>query len=163
MKVVIVMVLSLAFLVTTGCGFTKEVRQASATVVPVATYQLAVSNTSISWLVDILKVYKQTRIDDAVAADPTIDPATYMVEIEVQNPDGTLEMVNVDEIIENLEKIVRMNLEAAHLLDTLNESVQANQGWNPIAGELENLARDPEFQALVKAYAELLRKKKEVE
>ena len=159
MKIVMTMMLSLAFLVTTGCGFTKEVRQASATVVPVATYQLAVSNTSISWLIDILKVYKQNKIDEAVAADPNVDPSTVVVMIEAQTPNGTTENVNVDEILENLNKIIAMNLESAHLLDTLNESVQANQGWNPIAGEIENLARDPEFQALVKSYAELLHKK----
>ena len=159
MKIVMTMMLSLAFLVTTGCGFTKEVRQASATVVPVATYQLAVSNTSISWLIDILKVYKQNKIDEAVAADPNVDPSTVVVMIEAQTPNGTTENVNVDEILENLNKIIAMNLESAHLLDTLNESVQANQGWNPIAGEIENLARDPEFQALVKSYAELLRRK----
>lgn len=153
-------VLSTALLLSTGCGFTQEVREASATVIPVATYQLASSSVSILWLQEILEAFKESKIDEAVAADPTLNRADAVVEIEVENSDGVKEMVDIDEIIDNLKEMIRMNLETAHLLDTLNEAVQANQGWNPIVGEIRNLAQDPEFQALVKAYAELLRKKK---
>jgi hypothetical protein len=152
----IVLMLSFALV---GCGYTKETRRAAAVVTPAATTQLLTSSIAINWLVDILEARKQMTIDMYIDEHPDGDPSDIVVMIEMETADGNVELVDIDDVIDSLKGMSKDNLEVAVLLDLLNESIQANQGWNPIAGELELLARDPEFQAMVQAYLEMIRNK----
>jgi hypothetical protein len=156
----LVMAALIAFSVS-ACGFTSEVRKASAIVVPAATEQLTASTIVVNWMIDLLKARKQQAIDAYMEGNPEGDPSDIEVMIEMEGFGEESEMVPIHDIIDNLEQMSVNNMQIAVLLDTLNESVQANQGWNPIAGELETLAKDPEFQAMVRAYLDILRNKKE--
>jgi len=148
-------------LAMTGCGYTKEVREHSAIVIPMATNQLTHSSVAINMLKDNLVAFKEVRIKEYIERNPGADPAEVEVWVIVEDGAGGEELVLVDDIIKNLDKMVEDNKEVARLLDLLNESIQANQGLSPIAGEIRNLAKDPEFQALVKAYIDMKNKKTE--
>jgi hypothetical protein len=160
MKFVLSTVLSVLMLFSmAGCGFTGEVRDEAATIIPMANAQLTSSSIVINTYKSLLEAYKKVAIAEALKKDPNLDPEKIVVVIEVEDGKGGIDEIPVDDIIANLTKMVDDNMQVAEALDLLNESIQANQGLNPLVGEIKNLAKDPEFQKLVKAYWDMLRKK----
>lgn len=161
-------------LILPGCvTFSAQTKEFSAVVTKLAADQTALNNIVLGWHNDVLKAYKlakQTEARDSheAATGERLPLDAFVVEIPMTNPaydpanpgaEPEYLYKDIDEIIKNIDDLMEMNLQIAESLDTLNESIQADVGIDPLFQEVKKILEDEQVMALIKLYAEELRKK----
>lgn len=166
-----ILALSLPFF---GCKtFSAETREYAAVVTELASETAIMNNIVLKWHRDVLEAYKIDKQTEAAAEhkantgeDLPLD--SFIVEIPMTNPEydpadpnAAPEFIykDIDEIIKDIDDLMKLNLELAESLDVLNESIQADKGIDPLFKEVKKILEDEEVMALVKLYAEKLRAK----
>lgn len=167
-----VLLLAMSFGATSCASFSKETKEFTAVVTELAASQAVFNNIVLDWHVSVLEAYKAAEQAKAQAAHELatgelLPLESFVVELQMTNPEYDPADLSsepyiykdISEIIGDIKDLMKLNLEIAESLDTLNESVQADRGLDPLFSEVKKILADEEVMALVKLYAEQLRSK----
>ena len=171
---IIAVFMLMAGLFATSCAsFSTETKEFSAVVTELAATQAVFNNIILGWHSDILESYKlqkqlEAQAQHEAATGELLPLDAFTVALQMTNPkydasDPTLHpeyiYKDIDEIVNNIKDVMKMNMEIAESLDILDESIQADRGLDPLFEEVKKILADEQVMALVKLYAEELRKK----
>jgi len=154
-----------------GCvSFSADTKEFAAVLAGMTSQQTVMNNVVLNWHKQILEKYQEDERARAVQEyeqefGEVMSPEDFDVFLYMTNPaydpddieSEPLIPVNVQKLIDDIENLMKLNLEMAKSMDTLNESIQADQGIDPLFREVKAILENEEILALVRLYSEALR------
>lgn len=156
-----------------GCKtFGDETKQYSEVVTTLVSETTVRNNVILGWHLDVLKynqlVRRQETQQDIFERTGEVVPLDKIVIfIQLENPDfDPADMspdaeeqyikVDIQQVIDEIDQLIKLNFELAEAMDILNESIQADKGLDPLFEDVKRILSDEELLALVTLYADKL-------
>lgn len=170
-KILLMLAAGLMVLASTGCKtFSVETREYSAVVTDLAGEIAVMNNIVLGWHRDVLvsyrdasKLARQQQIFEETGELVPLESITIL--LQMTNPEydpakpGSEPYIYVDinKVVKDIEDLMKLNLQLSESLDTLDESIQADQGLDPLFKEVKAILADEQVIALVKLYKDKLK------